>query len=137
VQAGVLGLKPGRSKGETIGVIMRTLLCAHMLASIWLVRRSSEIVSVLMFFVLVLCFPMLNHQRACWAAGEKPEPLGDWLGNDVPESDVLFIVLMLAVVIAFLVLIPVRVKYGWVIPALTPVVYLCWTLWLPESGPEG
>jgi len=79
---------------------------------------------------------MLSHQRACWAVGEDVEQLWPQT-EDAPQSDTIFILSMLAFVIAFLALVPVRITRGWVIPAITPVVYFCWTLWLPQPGLEG
>jgi len=136
VQACMFQLNPMRSKAEALGILARIVICAQMLVSLCLLRWNTEVASLMLFVVYITFFPLLSHQRACWTLGEAVEEL--WpLKNDAPESDMLFVLSMLAIVITFLVLVPVRVTRGWVIPTVTPIVYLCWTLWLPQPGLEG
>jgi len=136
VQAFVFRLNPMRSRAEMLGLVARVVICAQALVSFRLRRWNTEVASLMLFMVCIACSPMLSHQRACWAVGEDVEQLWPQT-EDAPQSDTIFILSMLAFVIAFLALVPVRITRGWVIPAITPVVYFCWTLWLPQPGLEG
>jgi len=134
IQIEVFQLNPMGIRADTVGIFARIFLCACTLGLLCLLQWRSELASIMLFAIHIACFPMLNRETLHWLVGEDAAQLRTSLGKDVPEGDALSVILMVASAITFLVLIPVRITKGWVVPAMTLMVYFCWTLWLPESG---
>jgi len=132
VQAVVLSPDPRHSKGEAVGIVVRILLVLLLLCSSLLLRFRAEVSSVSLCATLILCLPLLDHGRMCWLLGEaQTEPVG-WVGENSPLNETQLVLPMLTVVISFLALVSVRVQICWVVSTLVPLVYLGFTLPLPE-----
>jgi len=132
----MLHVNPMRSEAEAVGVVARILLLAFTLGSLRVLQWWSELVSVTLFATHIACFPLLSRELMCWLVGEDVAQIETCVRNGVAASDALSVIVLLASAMTFLVLVPVRIKKGWIVPTLTPAVYFCSTLLLPESGPE-
>jgi len=132
VQTALLGPDPQKNKGESAGTVVRVLLILLLLCSPWLLRFRAEVSSVSLCSTLILCFPLLSHGRMCWLTGKEQSELVAWVGKGSPDSETQFVLFMLTLAVSFLALVPVRVQICWVVPALVPLVYLGFTLPLPE-----
>jgi len=107
-----------------------------MICSWWCVNKYAGNFAVGSCCLFILTEPLLDHRRVSWLLHNRPVPHPMRHGIQFPMDDTVFVLQMLATVVPFLLLVPVRIRTAWIVPVLLPVVYIFSTLPLPPHGVE-
>jgi len=116
---------------------LRTLLTLLMVMLRLMPQRNAEVFSVVIYSILVLIFPLLNVHRVSLLLGMGLSNLEYGLERNFQQSDSILMITITCVVCSFVLLIPVRSRYGCVVPSLVPLAYFLWTLPFPPDHGEG
>jgi len=124
----------GSSSGAMFDLMFRPMFAMVLFVAIVLVNFRPEVTSVCAFTALQFWCPLLtmNHSGG-WAFSTFTDVKGLCTGFDQFP-----LVAMSVSTLSYLTLVPARVRYSWLVPAMMPVSYMLWTLpFRPECSASG
>jgi len=129
----VMMLQPCNSRSEVILTIVTYFgLFFTMLAAL-LVKHRHEKLAACIGCMIIAIQPLLDHRRVTWLVGEVVETQHKAEVHPAAD-DTIFVLHMLLTAVLFCLLMPVRARFSWIVPAVVPFLYAAFTVPLVCNG---